>query len=127
MPGGLSAAPAPLVPEKHSVIETPLYRAEFTNRGARLVDFQLKRFAAAHGPSNFSEHPGKLPRRGQDVPSEDRVRLTGEPTFGLYEHKRSFGASWLALAGARERVARPWRYQAGRVTSRLARAVGGRR
>ena len=88
-PVGLSAsapAPAPVTPavaEKHSVIETPLYRAEFSNRGARLVDFQLKRYAAAHGPSNFDEHPGKLPRRGQEVPGEDRVRLTGEPTFGL--------------------------------------------
>jgi YidC/Oxa1 family membrane protein insertase len=73
----------PAVPEKRSVIETPLYRAEFSNRGARLVDFQLKRYAAAHGPGDFARNPGKLPRRGQDVPAPDRVRLTGEPTFGL--------------------------------------------
>ena len=82
-PGGLTAAAVAAVPEQHSVIETPLYRAEFSNRGARLVDFQLKRFAAAHGASNFSEHPAKLPRRGTEVPVADRVRLTGEPTFGL--------------------------------------------
>jgi YidC/Oxa1 family membrane protein insertase len=94
-PGGLTAAPVLLVPERRSVIETPLYRAEFSNRGARLVDFQLKRFAAAHGPSNFSEHPAKLPRRGEDVPVADRVRLTGEPTFGL---DLGSGASLRSLA-----------------------------
>jgi len=64
---------------------------------------------------------------GVDVVGARREPEPGEATYGLYEHKRSFGAHWVALAGAQERVARPWRYQAGRVTSRLARSVGGGR
>lgn len=63
---------------------------------------------------------------GVDVAGARREPLPGEPTFGLYEHKRSFGASWVALAGARERVARPWRYRAGRLAARAARLAGGR-
>jgi lipid II:glycine glycyltransferase (peptidoglycan interpeptide bridge formation enzyme) len=64
---------------------------------------------------------------GVDVVGARREPQPGEATYGLYEHKRSFGAHWVALAGAQERVARPWRYQAGRVTSRLARSIGGGR
>jgi lipid II:glycine glycyltransferase (peptidoglycan interpeptide bridge formation enzyme) len=63
---------------------------------------------------------------GVDVAGARREPQPGEPTYGLYEHKRSFGARWVELAGARERIARPWRYKAGRATSRLARAVGSR-
>ena len=33
--------------------------------------------------------------------------------FGLYEHKRSFGAEWVELPGAHEHVADPLRYRAG--------------
>jgi lipid II:glycine glycyltransferase (peptidoglycan interpeptide bridge formation enzyme) len=62
---------------------------------------------------------------GVDVAGARRPPEPGEPTYGLYEHKRSFGATWLELAGAQERVSRAWRYAAGRVTSRVARAVGG--
>jgi lipid II:glycine glycyltransferase (peptidoglycan interpeptide bridge formation enzyme) len=61
---------------------------------------------------------------GVDLPGARRVPVEGEPTFGLYEHKRSFGAEWVALAGARERVARPRRYAAGRAVSKLARTLG---
>lgn len=77
-------APAvPAIPEQHPVIETPLYRAEFSNRGARLVDFELKKFAAAYGASNFQAKPSLRPRPGQPVPEGDRVRLDGAPTFAL--------------------------------------------
>jgi hypothetical protein len=61
---------------------------------------------------------------GVDTAGARRVPLEGEPTWGLYEHKRSFGAAWVALAGAQERVARPWRYTAGRTVARAARIVG---
>jgi lipid II:glycine glycyltransferase (peptidoglycan interpeptide bridge formation enzyme) len=60
---------------------------------------------------------------GVDVAGARREPEPGESTYGLYEHKRSFGARWVALAGAQERIARAWRYRAGRVASRLARAV----
>jgi lipid II:glycine glycyltransferase (peptidoglycan interpeptide bridge formation enzyme) len=66
---------------------------------------------------------------GVDVAGARREPVEGEPTYGLYEHKRSFGAGWVALAGAQERVARPWRYALGRGMARLARTAGqgGRR
>lgn len=60
---------------------------------------------------------------GVDIPGARRPPRAGEPTYGLYEHKRSFGASWVELAGAREVVIRPWRYSAGRIASRLARTT----
>ncbi len=61
---------------------------------------------------------------GVDVAGARRVPRQGEPTYGLYEHKRSFGAEWVALAGAQERVARAWRYAAGRAAARLTQATG---
>ena len=52
----------------------------------------------------------------------------GEPTYGLYEHKQSFGATWVEIAGAQEHVARAWRYQpAAPRRARPARSVGARR
>jgi hypothetical protein len=43
---------------------------------------------------------------------------------GLYEHKRSFGAEWVEMTGAHERVLRPWRYGAGRLAAGIVRAAG---
>ncbi|MCI0584169.1 MAG: peptidoglycan bridge formation glycyltransferase FemA/FemB family protein [Chloroflexi bacterium] len=60
---------------------------------------------------------------GVDVPGARRPPLDGEPMFGLYEHKRSFGATWVELAGAHERVIRPRRYALGRAIARLARVA----
>ena len=64
---------------------------------------------------------------GVDTGPDHREPAEGEPMAGLYEHKRSFGASWLAMTGAHERVLSPWRAAAGRLTTRVARVVGGRR
>lgn len=47
----------------------------------------------------------------------------GDPLYGLYQHKRSFGGRWLALTGAHERVYDARGYQAGRLTGRLSRVV----
>ncbi|HEY7523500.1 MAG TPA: GNAT family N-acetyltransferase [Candidatus Limnocylindrales bacterium] len=58
---------------------------------------------------------------GVDVPGARREPREGDPTWGLYRHKLSFGGRWLELTGARQRVIRPWRYAAGRVLARLAR------
>ncbi|HYM80365.1 MAG TPA: membrane protein insertase YidC [Candidatus Limnocylindria bacterium] len=59
-------------------IDTPLYRAEFSNRGARLVAVELKRYAAAHG----TERPAR-PDRNAEVPAADRVVLAGGPSLAL--------------------------------------------
>jgi peptidoglycan pentaglycine glycine transferase (the first glycine) len=60
---------------------------------------------------------------GVDVPGARRVPTEGEATYGLYEHKRSYGAEWVELAGARETVIHAWRYRAGRVTGKVTRTV----
>jgi hypothetical protein len=44
--------------------------------------------------------------------------------WGLYQHKLSFGGTWLEMAGAHELVIRPRRYQAGRLAAKIARVVG---
>ncbi|HKG57163.1 MAG TPA: GNAT family N-acetyltransferase, partial [Candidatus Limnocylindrales bacterium] len=58
---------------------------------------------------------------GVDVAGARREPAEGEPMYGLYQHKLSFGARWLALSGAHERVIRPNRYRAGTLLSRATR------
>ncbi|MFL5680446.1 MAG: lipid II:glycine glycyltransferase FemX, partial [Chloroflexota bacterium] len=58
---------------------------------------------------------------GVDVAGARREPTEGEPMYGLYQHKLSFGAAWLPLSGAHERVIRPNRYRAGTLVSRAAR------
>jgi lipid II:glycine glycyltransferase (peptidoglycan interpeptide bridge formation enzyme) len=60
---------------------------------------------------------------GVDVRGARGVPREGEPMHGLYQHKVSFGAQWLELAGAHERVIRRNRYRAGRVAARVARLL----
>lgn len=61
---------------------------------------------------------------GVDVGPDHAEPGKGDPMAGLYEHKRSFGAEWVEMTGAHERVIRPWRYAAGRVAARVARLTG---
>jgi hypothetical protein len=72
----------------------------------------------------LAEGRAEMDLGGVDVAGARRPPEPGEPTFGLYEHKRSFGATWVELAGAQERVASPARYAAGRMTSKVARGLG---
>lgn len=60
---------------------------------------------------------------GVDVAPDHRLPVKGDPMFGLYEHKRSFGAEFIEMTGAHERVIRPWRYALGRVSARIARTT----
>jgi lipid II:glycine glycyltransferase (peptidoglycan interpeptide bridge formation enzyme) len=60
---------------------------------------------------------------GVDVPGARTEPQPGDAMYGLYQHKQSFGASWLALTGAHERVIRPRRYLAGRMVSRAVRLI----
>lgn len=60
---------------------------------------------------------------GVDLAGARREPREGEPMYGLYQHKLSFGGHWLELAGAHERVIRPNRYRAGRLVARAARVV----
>ena len=58
---------------------------------------------------------------GVDVAGARHEPKPGEPMYGLYQHKRSFGAEWVELPGAHERVIRPARYFLGRIAARLVR------
>jgi len=65
---------------------------------------------------------------GVDVAGARREPREGEPMWGLYQHKLSFGGRWLELSGAHEIVMRRRRYQAGRWVARverIAERVGG--
>lgn len=75
----------------------------------------------------MTEECAEMDLGGVDVAGARRVPEPGEDMFGLYEHKRSFGAEWVELAGAHEFVANRRRYAAGRVTQRLARELARRR
>ena len=61
---------------------------------------------------------------GADVAGARREPREGEPMWGLYQHKLSFGGHWLELAGAHELVIRQNRYQAGRLLARIGRVAG---
>lgn len=60
---------------------------------------------------------------GVDVTGARDEPGEGDPLYGLYQHKRAFGASWLELTGAHERVFDSRGYALGRLTGRLARLV----
>ena len=96
----------------------------------KVDEFNIERETAGgrHGRP-FRGHGAEMDLGGVDVAGARRVPAPGEPMYGLYEHKRSFGAEWLELAGAHERVLRPRRYRAGRVAARVRRLLprlGGR-
>ena len=61
---------------------------------------------------------------GVDVAGSRGEPHEGDPLYGLYQHKQSFGGQWLALTGAHERVFDPNGYRIGRLAGRAARLVG---
>ncbi len=84
--------------------------------------FHLLRWRALQAA--VQEGASELDLGGVDVAGARHEPREGESMFGLYQHKRSFGAEWLELPGAHERVLRPWRYTAGRVAARVMRGRG---
>jgi peptidoglycan pentaglycine glycine transferase (the first glycine) len=70
------------------------------------------------------ERRAEMDLGGVDVAGSRREPHEGDPMWGLYQHKRSFGAEWLELTGAHERVIDPWRYRVGRLAGRAIRFVG---
>lgn len=56
---------------------------------------------------------------GVDVRGARRRPRPGEPEHGMLAFKESFGATWVELAGAHERVIRPLRYATGRAAGRI--------
>jgi lipid II:glycine glycyltransferase (peptidoglycan interpeptide bridge formation enzyme) len=60
---------------------------------------------------------------GVDLPGHRGEPRPGEPSYGLYEHKRSFGAVWVEREQARRIVLRPWVERAAGM-SRTLRSLG---
>ena len=60
---------------------------------------------------------------GVDVAGARNEPHEGDPLYGLYQHKQSFGGRWLELTGAHERVYDARGYQVGRLASRAARLL----
>ena len=60
---------------------------------------------------------------GVDVAGARSEPQEGDPLYGLFQHKQSFGGQWLALTGAHERVFDPRGYKIGRLAGRAARLV----
>ncbi len=65
---------------------------------------------------------------GVDVRGARRKPRQAEPEHGMLLFKESFGARWVDMSGAHEKVIRPGRYLAGRVVDRVAQLAvpGGR-
>jgi peptidoglycan pentaglycine glycine transferase (the first glycine) len=53
---------------------------------------------------------------GVDLPGRRDPPRPGDPNYGLYEHKSSFGAVWVVREPARRIVLRPWADGAARVS-----------
>jgi len=70
------------------------------------------------------ERSSEMDLGGVDVPGARGEPAEGDPLYGLYQHKTSFGARWLELTGAHERISDARGYQAGRLASRVARVFG---
>ena len=61
---------------------------------------------------------------GVDVAGARRMPVEGEPMYGLYRHKVAFGATWVELSGAHERVYDARGYRLGRLVAAAARRIG---
>ena len=60
---------------------------------------------------------------GVDIPGARREPRPGEPTHGLFEHKRSFGAVFTEHEAAHEIVLRPWLQRGRAIAGAVARVV----
>ena len=62
----------------------------------------------------LSEGRAEMDLGGADIRGARRVPEPDDPMFGLYQHKRMYGALWVEMTGNHELVARPRRYALGR-------------
>ncbi len=96
--------------------DDPAFRKAYPG-AVRLVVWEAIKLAIAEGRTGFD-------LGGVDVPGARRRPEPGEPAHGMLTFKESFGARWVELTGAHERVLSPARYGLGRVTARVAALTG---
>jgi lipid II:glycine glycyltransferase (peptidoglycan interpeptide bridge formation enzyme) len=63
---------------------------------------------------------------GVDLPGYREEPKPGDPSYGLYEHKRSFGAVWVEREQARRIVLRPWVERAASASRSVLAVTRGR-
>lgn len=112
----------------------PVAGASFLRHGDRLT-YSL----AGDRAELRKKHPGAvrlLVWRGIQIALDERRTLVdlggidtegarerpnkGDPTYGMYQFKESFGARWVELTGAHQRTMKPLTNLAGRVAGKLA-------
>jgi Acetyltransferase (GNAT) domain len=96
--------------------DDPHFRKAYPG-AVRLVVWEAMKRALAEGRA-------EMDLGGVDVPGARRRPAPGEPAHGMLTFKESFGATWLELTGAHERVLGPVRYGLGRIAARLVAAAG---
>jgi lipid II:glycine glycyltransferase (peptidoglycan interpeptide bridge formation enzyme) len=92
-----------------------------TSRGDWPGAFHLLRWRAIQ--LAIREGRAEMDLDGADLAGVRREPGPNDRTYGLYQHKKSFGAEWVELTGAHERIIRPRRYLAGRVALRADRRL----
>lgn len=115
------AAPvAGLLIYRHGERLSTFLSADFDNtREAHPGAFHLLRWRAIQ--LAIREGRAEMDLDGADLAGARRIPEPSDRSYGLYQHKKSFGAEWVELTGAHERVARPMRYLAGRTLAALQR------
>ena len=96
--------------------DDPRFRRAYPG-AVRLVVWEAIKGALAEGRE-------EMDLGGVDVPGARRRPEPGEPAHGMLTFKESFGARWIELTGAHERVFSPTRYAIGRIAARISAAAG---
>jgi hypothetical protein len=96
--------------------DAPRFRKVYPG-AVRLVVWEAIKSALAEGRA-------EMDLGGVDLPGARRRPEPGEPAYGMLTFKESFGARWIELTGAHERVFSPTRYTLGRIVARVAAAAG---
>jgi lipid II:glycine glycyltransferase (peptidoglycan interpeptide bridge formation enzyme) len=90
-----------------------------STRAAHPGAFHLLRWRAIQ--LAIREGRAEMDLDGADLAGARRIPEPSDRSYGLYQHKKSFGAEWVELTGAHERVARRMRYLAGRTIAAIQR------
>jgi lipid II:glycine glycyltransferase (peptidoglycan interpeptide bridge formation enzyme) len=98
--------------------DDPRFRKAYPG-AVRLIVWEAIKGALAEGRE-------EMDLGGVDVPGARRRPEPGEPAHGMLAFKESFGARWIELTGAHERVFSPTRYAIGRIAARVTAAAGRR-
>jgi lipid II:glycine glycyltransferase (peptidoglycan interpeptide bridge formation enzyme) len=111
---------------RHGGIHATAYSADRASTRRELPGtMHLLRWAAIRDAAR--DGAAAIELGGVDLPGHREEPGPEDPTWGLYEHKRGFGARWIARAPPRRIVLRPGADRVARGRRRLVEAVRGLR